>query len=247
MLSVIICDDDPKWRKRMETAIMDYVAAKDYDMTLALSAGNPEEVLRYLERHPLQKGLYILDVDLKHEMNGIALAAKIREKDLYGTIVFVTIHAELSYLTFRYKVEAMDYIIKDAPGSIRAEVEECIDLAYRRYVDDNVSKKDKVYQVKAGSQVRNIPFGDILFFESHPTTPGKIILRTKDSRLEHYGTLRDAENIDPRFYRCHKSFVVNVDNIQSVDKSKHEIVMQGGGTIFVTSRKITELLRRMAE
>jgi len=245
MLSVIICEDIPEQRKNIEKHIMGCIEQKEYDADVVFSSGNPLEVLKYLKQNPLQNGLYILDVDLKHEMNGIALAAKIREKDTYGTIVFFTTHAEMSYLTFRYKVAAVDYIIKDAPGAINAEIDECLDLAYRRYLDDSVPKKRATYPIKSGSHIRNIPLDDILFFESHPKTAGKISLRTRDSRLEQYGALRDVEKIGSHFYRCHNAFVVNLNNIESVDKSKLEITMQGGSVIYVTTRKMKELLRRM--
>ena len=246
MLSVIICEDDPKQRKRIETIVLEHAASKDYEMNLAFSTYNPVEVLAYLEKNPLKNGLYILDVDLGHNMNGIALAAEIREKDLRGTIVFITTHAELTYLIFQFKVEAMDYIIKDALGNFRTQIEACIDVAYQRHLQGNIPKEGEVYQCKVGSQIRNIPFRDILFFESH-TTPGKIILRTKNTRFEHYGALRDVEHLGPTFFRCHQSFVVNLKNIELVDKSTYEVRMEGGSRIFVASRKMTELLRRMSE
>ena len=245
MLPVIICEDDPKQREKMRSIVKDYIALKDYDAALVLSASDPIEVLSYLENYLQENSLYILDVDLQHKINGIALAAKIRELDTYGPIIFVTIHAEMSYLTFQYKIAAMDYIIKDVPEGIKLKIEECIELAYRRYLDDNIPKKAEMYQIKVGSQVRNIPLNDILFFESHLKTAGKIILRTRNSRLEQYGTLRDVENIGTQFYRCHNSFVVNLINIQSIEKSTLEIKMQGGSTIFAASRKMTELLKRM--
>lgn len=46
-------------------------------------------------------------------MNGFELAQEIRKFDPRGFIIFITTHAELSYMTFTYKVEALDYIIKD--------------------------------------------------------------------------------------------------------------------------------------
>jgi len=246
MLSVVVCEDDPKQRKRIETIVLEHAASKDYELNLAFSTCNPTEVLAYLDKNPLKNGFYILDVNLGHEMNGVALATKIREKDLYGTIIFITTHAELTYLIFQFKVEAMDYIIKDAQGSFRPQVEACIDLAYQRNLQGDRSKQGEVYQCKIGFQIRNIPFRDILFFESH-TTPGKIILRTKNTRFEHYGALRDVEHLGPTFFRCHQSFVVNLKNIELVDKSTYEVRMEGGSRIFVASRKMTELLRRMSE
>ncbi|WP_241960035.1 PfkB family carbohydrate kinase, partial [Staphylococcus gallinarum] len=41
------------------------------------------------------------------------LASEIRKHDPVGNIIFVTSHSELTYLTFVYKVAAMDFIFKD--------------------------------------------------------------------------------------------------------------------------------------
>ena len=51
--------------------------------------------------------------DLGADINGINLGEEIRQLDPTGYIIFITTHAELSHLTFKYKVEALDYIIKD--------------------------------------------------------------------------------------------------------------------------------------
>ena len=250
MLSLFICEDNPRHRERIETTALDYIAINDCDMELALSTESPAELLDYLEKHPDKSGVYILDVDLQHEINGIVLASKIRERDAYGAIIFVTTHAELSYLTFQHKVEAMDYIIKDEPQAhakrVEERVRECLALAYRRYLE-NKSPQKRGYQVKVGTQVHLIPFDQITFFESHPTITNKIILHAKNDRLDFYGFLNDVSEIRPEFYRCHKSYVVNVKNIKRIDTGRKEIEMVDGSIAFVASRKVTELTKRMAE
>ncbi|EOH8714631.1 response regulator, partial [Enterococcus faecalis] len=110
MLSVIICEDNPKQRKRIETIIKNYIMIEDLDMELTLSTDDPQQVLEHVKDDPKQVRLYFFDVDLQHELSGIALAYEIRKIDNIGKIIFVTTHSEMSYLTFTYKIEAMDYI-----------------------------------------------------------------------------------------------------------------------------------------
>jgi len=242
MLSVFICEDNPQQRERMKTIVKDYIALKDYDMKMTLAADNPETLIDFVCNNPVQGSLYILDVDLQHEMNGIVLASKIREMDLYGKIVFVTTHSELAYLTFKYKVEAMSYVVKDDPAKIMSEVHECIDLAYKRYQDGY--QKKELFQVKIGDEVKNIPFDDIMFFESSHT-PHKVILHTDNGYIEFYGALSSVEESGEHLYRCHQSFVVNTKNIISVNKSKREVEMKSGEIVFVTVRKMKRLLEIM--
>ena len=244
MLSIFICEDDRKQREHMEKIVLDYISLKDADMSLVLSTGSPTELLSYIEQHPDKEGLYILDVDLQHEINGIMLASKIRKYDSMGFIVFVTTHVDLSYLTFRYKVEALDYIIKDELGDMAARVQECIELILVRQQEE---KSPRTYQVKIGARIHHIPLNEITVFESDPTMPGKIILRTKHDRLEFYGTLSEIAESNPAFFRCHQSFVVNVKNVKRIDASKKEITMIDGNIAFVAVRKMKELARRIAE
>lgn len=240
MLSIFVCEDDPLQRERMERYIRNYVMIENLDMKLALSTENPEMILTYLKENKNETGLYFLDVDLKHEMSGIALASEIRELDDAGKIVFVTTHGELSYLTFTYKIEAMDYIIKDKPEEIQRRVNDCIQVAHKRYLSDN-NQSNKNFKVKLGDKVRSINIQDIMFFESSPT-PHKIILHMENSQLEFYGSIKELLKLDDCFYRCHKSFVVNKNNIATINKVDREIEMNNGEICLVSVRAIKGLL-----
>ena len=66
-------------------------------------------------------GCYFLDIQLEADMNGIKLGSEIRKHDPVGNIIFVTSHSELTYLTFVYKVAAMDFIFKDDPSELKQE------------------------------------------------------------------------------------------------------------------------------
>ena len=246
MIHIFICEDDRKQREYLETIVQNFVLIEHYNMELALSTDNPTDLLDYLEKHPSKNNLYFLDVDLQHEIDGIALAAKIRDWDTFGKIVFITINSELSYLTFQYQVEAMDYILKDKPEEIPKRVKKCIDLAHTRYLDDDHPKRSG-FQIKVGDQIQIIPLKDILFFESHPTLPHKIILHTENKQIEFRDSMSaTAEKAGPDFYRCDKSFIVNIRNIVNVDSSTREITMKGGETIFASVRKVKELIGLIA-
>ncbi|EMA6343235.1 LytR/AlgR family response regulator transcription factor [Bacillus cytotoxicus] len=239
MLSVFICEDDIAQRERIETYIKNYIIIEDLDMELVLSTQNPFEILEYLKSHSKTTGLYFLDVDLQAEISGLELAAEIRDLDDLGKIVFVTTHGELSFLTFTYKIEAMDYIIKDRPEEIQRKVQDCVKIAHKRYLSDKNPKKE-IFKVKIGDKVRSIYYSDIMFFESS-AVPHKIILHLENSQLEFYGSMKEVEKISDCFYRCHKSYVINKNNIQLVDKKKREVKMVNEETCLVSVRALKGL------
>jgi len=220
MLSIFICEDDKAQRKSLEYTVVQHVLDKELNMKLVLSTHNPLAILKYLEENPEVKGLYFLDVDLGHEMNGITLGAKIRELDDLGKIVFVTTHEELAYMAFKYKVEAMDYIIKDELGKVFRRVEECVEIAYQRHVNDRNPNKE-IYTVKIKDRVLTYPYEEIMFIKASEI-PHMLTLHLKNAQLEYYGRLIEVEKAIPSFYRCHKSVIANPKNIRDINKFMKE-------------------------
>lgn len=239
MLHVIICEDDSRQLQRMEDIILRYIMIEELDMELAIATENPDKVLDYVQKNPNQQRLYFFDVDLQHEISGLTLAAEIRKFDDTGKIVFVTTHGELSYLTFTYKVEAMDYIIKNSQKEVERRVRECIDLAIQRYLMDKESF-GKRFKVKVADTIRSIPYEDIMFFESSPS-PHRVILHMKNRQIEFYGSIRDLEEKDSCLYRCHKSYVVNRNNILKINQTERVAEMINGEEVLISVRAMRSL------
>ena len=110
MLKIFVCEDNIEQKEKLKNIIENIILIENYDMNLELATGDPHKILNYLKSTETS-GIYFLDVDLHCDINGIQLAEQIRKYDPRGFIIFITTHAEMSYLTFIYKVEAMDYII----------------------------------------------------------------------------------------------------------------------------------------
>ena len=235
MLGVFICEDNEVQRKQVTSFIRKYLLIEELDMVIKVSTADPEEILDYLEQHPDSRGIYFLDVDLKCEMNGIELGAKIREKDLRGKIVFITTHDELLSLTFKYKVEAMDYILKEGDiADVRERIQAALDQAQRHFLEES-QKADDFIQLKIGSQIRVFDLQQVMFFETAPT-PHKLILHLANSTLEFYGKINDTAELSPSLIKIHKSYVINFKNIQLIDKKKREVTMTNGEKCLLSIR-----------
>lgn len=233
MLEIFICEDELEQRERLKKYIENYIMIENLDMKIAVCTGNPKEVIEYIREHNTI-GLYFLDVDLQADKSGIALGAEIRHYDTQGSIVFVTTHSELTYLTFTYKVEAMDYITKDEFTDVQKRVIDCIDTANKRYNARRNGNKQR-FKTKIGDKVISIDYDEILFFETSPQLH-KIILHAMNRQVEFYGKLKEIVELDSRFYRCHNSYVVNKDNIAEIDMKKREIHMVNGEICYASSR-----------
>lgn len=241
MLSVYICEDNSNQRKKMEQFVTDFIMIEALDMELVLSTDDPEEILSYVQQNPEKVGLYFLDIDLGHQMNGMTLASELREIDDLGKIVFVTTHAEMSFLTFTYKIEAMDFIIKEETDQLQAKVQSCVKTAYQRYVTDRSGKK-KLFQLKIGDTQQSLPINEIIAFEAS-TSAHRLILYTEDSEIEFYDTMKNLEQILPDFFRSHKYYLINLYHVSQLKKQERVVEMSNGMECFVSVRAIPKLAK----
>lgn len=186
-------------------------------------------------------GLYFLDIDLNSNINGIKLAEEIRKYDPRGFIIFITTHAEMSYLTFLYKVEAMDYIIKDDNLNIQTRIHECILNACERCTNIRRNSQEN-FNFKIQDKYISIELNEIIFFETS-TTVHKLVLHSQNRQIEFYGRIKEIEKkLDSRFIRCHRSYLINKYNIKEIDLKKRIVYMSNGEECLVSSRLIKKLI-----
>lgn len=239
-LKIYICEDNKEQRERFYKIIKDIIVIKNYDMEIGLVSSSPQELLKKIEEDK-SIGIYFLDVDLKNEINGIKLAEKIREFDKNGFIIFITTHSEMSYLTFLYKVEALDYILKDNYNNINERIGQCLDIINNKYTVN--PENEKGYSIKVDDRIINVNIDDILFFETSPSIH-RVILHCKNMQVEFYEKMKNIEKEfeSEGFCRCHTSFIVNIKNIKEIDKKNRVIVMKNGETCLVSIRGLKKIL-----
>lgn len=108
-------------------------------------------------------GCYFLDIQLSTDINGIKLGSEIRKHDPVGNIIFVTSHSELTYLTFVYKVAAMDFIFKDDPAELRTRIIDCLETAHTRLQLLSKDNSVETIELKRGSNSVYVQYDDIMF------------------------------------------------------------------------------------
>jgi two-component system response regulator AgrA len=246
LLRIYICEDEDAQREKIKACVANYILAEDYDAEITLAAASPDELLRAVSGGK-DTGLYFLDVDLRSEINGIKLAEAIRKHDPRAYIVFVTTHGEALPLTFKYKVEALDYIVKDDMETIGPRIAACVKDAYAKHTSASGSGQNYVFKMTEQRLV-SVPFASIIYIETAPRVPRKVILHSVDGLYEYYGKLDEIlGQLDRRFYRCHKSFIVNIRAIEMVDRKSGVVKLKGGGSCLASTRKLNELTRRIIE
>lgn len=239
MLNIFVCEDDDAQRRSIVQTIQNTVLIEELDMELVLDAADPYVLLEKV-RISLNTGIYFLDIDLGSNMNGMKLAQQIRLSDPRGFIIFITAHSELSFMTFQYRVEAMDFVLKDNPAEAKVKIRECLLNAMERYTLQT-NRTHKVYTTRIGGRKINVDYDDIFFFETSSNIH-KVILHAKDRQIEFSSTMKElTSTLGDNFVRCHRSFLVNKNNIKEVDAKKRIIYFTNGETCLMSTRMMKGL------
>jgi len=246
MLSIFICEDDLVQKEMLGKIIENYILMEDLDMELVLSTDDPDIVLDYVLKNSEMGGLYFLEADLNHEMDGIALAVELRTLDPLGKIVFVTTHTELAFLTFQHKIEALDYIIKEADfEEIKSKVVQCVQIAHDRQLSNKKTNKH-YFALRIAGKTEIIPLREIMFFET-ASVRNRLILHLRNSKVQFRGTMKGVESHNPAFVRVHHAIVANKHSIKSIDAKKMVIEFVNGETCLVSVRRLNALEKALSQ
>lgn len=239
MLNILVCEDNDVQRQAIVQIIQNTILIEELDMQLVMETGNPYKLLDEI-RNSQNTGVYFLDIDLNSDMNGMKLAQQIRLFDPRGFIIFITAHSELSFMTFQYRVEAMDFVLKDNPAELKVKIRECLLNAMERYMLQT-NKTHKVYTIDVGGRKISVDYDDIFFFETSSNIH-KVILHAKDRQIEFSGTIKELANaLDDNFVRCHRSFLVNKSNIKEVNAKNRIIHFTNGETCLMSTRMMKQV------
>lgn len=163
-----------------------------------------------------------LDI-LMPETDGVTVAEQMREKGYSGHIVFFTTTND--YAAQSYKVKASSYLLKPPDKN---EV-----VRLMRELIDSIKAADAAgLLINSKKMSTFILFKDIAYIE---VIDHKIFYRlTNGNTIDENARISDimARLQDKRFAQCHRSFVVNMDEVYQVQGNK--VLMNNGKNIPVT-------------
>ncbi len=199
MITIAICDDEKIIAEQIKRLASVFFRAKNMETSiLCFSCG--EELLRY------DKSIDILFLDIQMErMDGMETARKLRSRNFKGYLIFVTVLEEMVFQSF--EVQAYDYLVKPVEEKRFAKTME------RRFASmQNVSEEKLL--VQKGYERSIISFEEIVFAE---VIDRKVYLHLVSSEVvDFYDKIENLEErLDSRFFRCHRSFLINLKYLKS--------------------------------
>lgn len=215
MMNCIIVDDEPLARSEMqslisETAKIDILG----EFSNALSA------LDFLKNNEVD--LIFLDIEMPM-VTGLEFVEMLPKKSL---IIFTTAYSQ--YALKSYELEAVDYLLKPIdPQRLEKAIDKAIlytDLLSKDTVKNTVeSNTEDFLFIKAERRFYKISFADIKFIEG---LKDYVVIHTRQQKLITAMNLKTIHQkiSGENFLRVSKSYVVNVDYIDSFDN--HNIYIE---------------------
>lgn len=235
MIPIYFCDDHRPILLELTEIVTRSLQIHELDFHIRLATEQPEELLKAIDR---EQGIYFLDVDLgPHTMNGFELGKHIRALDPRGFIIYITTHEELLAETFKYRLEAMDYIFKDQPDKMIPQISACLTQISVLLKNDQRDERPH-FKVVQGNRTTFVPLDDIIYFE---TTERKHVIRLihLDGHQEFYGNLTDiSKTLAKNFLRVHRSFLVNRTHISGYDRKSNTLSLSQQHHCFIARNKL---------
>ena len=227
MLNFVICDDNQNMLNKLSKMLETIFMSNNMEATVSFQSTNPTEILDFANSNNID--VFVLDIQLKSNMSGLELAEKIREFNKDSYIIFTTGHLEYSLLA--YKLKTFDYIAK--PITLE-RLEETI----LRLLND-VQGQPKKY-IKIDSKNTLVDENEILYIKREGM---KLIYHTCSKDYEAYSSFAKMEPILPKnFFRCHKSFIVNLNKIIHVEPVSNTIYFEGNSFCEIGPKYKREIL-----
>ncbi|WP_343703034.1 LytTR family DNA-binding domain-containing protein [Chitinophaga sp.] len=195
----LIVDDEPVARK----GLREYIADIPF-LELAGECDSPVKALATLQTQPID--LLLLDIQMPR-MTGLELLRSLPQPPL---VIFTTAHPD--YAVESFELNVLDYLLK--PVSFERFMKAV--MKARAYLDTQQKKDADYFFIKCDNRLEKINYEDILFVEA---LQNYVAIHTAARKFTTYLTFKGVEEYLPaeRFVKVHKSFIVAIDKISSID------------------------------
>jgi len=215
MLNFVICDDNLNILDKFSKILENIFIKHNYDAKIGLKTSDITELLDYIDDN--KTDVLILDINLKSDKTGLEIASEVRKRNKDTYFIFTTAHLE--YAMMAYKFKTFDYLAKPVTSD---RLEETIIRLF-----EDINGLPKRY-IKLDNKKTIIDESEVLYIKRDGM---KLIFHTKNRDYETYSSFNKIQDSFPsNFIRTHKSYIVNINNIENLDPVTNIIYFDNGCT-----------------
>ncbi|MGE5355868.1 MAG: LytR/AlgR family response regulator transcription factor [Deltaproteobacteria bacterium] len=211
-IKTLIVDDEPLALQVLENHI-----AQLPELELVAKCGNAIEANNVLRNEEID--LICLDIKMP-QISGIDFLRSLKNPP---HVIFTT--AFSNYAPDGFELDVVDFLLK--PISFERFMKAVNKVSERIKAEKAASNSDDDYfYVKADKKLIRIKYDDIIYIEG---LKDYVIIRVDESRIVTLQTMKSLTDKLPsdRFIRVHRSYLVNVDRINSIMGNMIEVFEKG--------------------
>jgi DNA-binding LytR/AlgR family response regulator len=219
-VNVLVVEDESIVRKDIEQTL------KGLGYQVVSTVDNGEDAIEAASKY--RPDVILMDIMLKGDLNGIAAAEEIK-RTVDVPILFLTAYADRGTLSEAKLAEPHGYILKPfkdvdlqtgvemALHKFGKEQEAKMENDFLRSVAEHKESAEYIF-VKHRSKLVKVDINDLLFIEA---LKDYVVVHTPEHSYTIHSTMKDVEHKlnERRFMRVHRSYIVNLDAVESIKYS----------------------------
>ena len=223
MIKIAICDDEKQMVEDVAGRVSQYFN-NDKDLFEIQKFYTGLDLLSFCNQEN-KANIIFMDIEIG-DVNGIDIVTKVRSIDSSVIVIFVTSYT--GYESKAFRLDALQYLKKPINDE---EFNEDFTRAIKK-----VRSTNRNVGVRVDGNLVSVTLDKILYIEIYIK---KITVHTIDNDyiLDKRFTLAEMEtelNSD-QFYRCHKSYIVNLTKIKAV--TNVSVVLDNNEPIYLSSKQ----------
>lgn len=242
--SVLIVEDDELIAMDMERIV------EEMGHQVVSVVDNSDAALAVIQEHSID--LAILDVRIQGLYDGIELAENIQLIDEAMAVLFVTSMQDDLTFNRASRSKPSGFIVKPfseiqfqrSVALIFKQINNKPKDASERGITSDLQFRSDSFMIRKRNEIKRIYFKDILYLEAEGGKYSKVFSEN-DVFIIRYSLKNITEKLSSdEFIQCHRSFVINVLKISSVDLSNNMIIL-GKHQIPISRREKSALMKRL--
>ena len=236
MIDFIIYDDDVDIKSVYYKIIHKYMLNKTFDYRIITFNEYNVKIKDIIYSKENRCKVYLLDIEVPI-VSGIDLAHEIRNSgDWKSQIIFLTAYKNKGkkYINLTNRLLSLDFIFKN---NMYKDLSLCLDIILK------IFSTNKVLSFRYNGEIIKVFYKNIYYIEKNLYNNDSTIV-TKDSKY----TIRSSINSlierlgnDNRFFKSHRSCIINLDNVIGYDISNNIILFEDDCVNLIARSKKKEL------
>lgn len=222
---IAICDDNDTDSRYISSLVSLWAEQRNIHIHSDVFPSAEAFLFHYAEQKDYD--MLLLDIEMG-EMDGVTMAKSVRRENETVQIIFITGYSE--YISEGYEVSALHYLMKPV------HKEKLFEVLNR--AAEKLRKNERILYLEISGEMVRIPFYEIRYLE---VCQNYVTLHAKENYTVKK-TLREFETeLDDRFFRAGRSYLINLSYIQKVTKTEVHLTES---SVIPLSRGLYEPLNR---